>query len=264
MSDSKVFSLKEHKTSDNTCVYKIELTLNGKSRFFLLDTGAVTSNLSLDEQTKPLPIVKENTSTGASGKAAMSQIVSIKEIKLGNHVFPNQTISRSNVDLAGLDLLGSFVFQIDLKNKELTLLKSIINESLDLQKLKTGHIVIPAKISTLKTGALFDTGADTTVINKRFIAEHPNLFKWIRKESGTDAHGNIIDSDIYSCNEFWVESWMISNIEMATFNFGSHMEEKMEGIPIILGNNVISQAKWVFDINRLKWRYENYENKSYV
>ncbi|MBL7545801.1 MAG: hypothetical protein JNL11_18435 [Bdellovibrionaceae bacterium] len=58
-----------------------------------------------------MSIVKENTSTVASGKAATSQIVSIKEIKLGDHVFPKKTINRSNANLAGLDLLGSLIFQ---------------------------------------------------------------------------------------------------------------------------------------------------------
>jgi hypothetical protein len=260
MKDSDVFPLVEQKISDSTSIYKIELKIEEKPRLLLLDTGAVTSSLSLDEQTKFFPVIKEDISIGASGKPIVSQTISVEEIKIGDHIFIKNTLSRSNVDLAGLDLLGTFIFQVDLKNKKLSLLKSIPNETFNLHKLKTGHIIVAAKVSKLNTGALFDTGADTTVINKRFVAENPNLFKWVRKESGTDAHGNKIDSDVYSCNEFWIEDWMLSHVEMATFNFDPHMEEKMEGIPIILGNNVISKAKWAFNLTRLKWSFEKHQS----
>lgn len=40
---------------------------------------------------------------------------------------------------------------------------------------------------------------------------------------------------------------------MAAFKFDYHLRENMEGAPIILGNNVIAHAKWIFDLKSAQW-----------
>ena len=204
---------------------------------------------------------KTSESKGASGNATSSHLVQIKELKLGRHIFPNDRIKRVDRDILGLDFLGQFVFQIDFKSKKMCISENMPNKfSQKLRKLLTGHIVMSVELKNKSTEALYDTGADTTVIDFEFVKNNSDLFKWVRKENGTDIHGHVIESEIYSCNEFLIGSLKLQNVEMATFSFGNYMRDKMEGTPIILGNNVIAKAKWDISLKTESWMLEPYEN----
>jgi hypothetical protein len=43
---------------------------------------------------------------------------------------------------------------------------------------------------------------------------------------------------------------------MVTFDYGDDLRKKMEGVPIILGSNVIYHAKWSFDVKQGVWSVE--------
>ncbi len=256
MKMAEIFSLNLKQTSEKASVFEIELFVEGKSKLFVLDTGAVKSSICRDSQTENFQLVKIAVSTGASGKSIAADIVKVGEIKLGNYIFQNKNLSRSNVNLFGLDFLEAVVFQVDLKKKQLTFLNQQMQMLGKLRRLKTGHFIVPIKIQNISTEVLFDTGADITVINTKFINDNSNLFEWIRKENGADAHGHVIESEIYSCNKFQIGSLQLEKVEMATFDFSEHMIKKMEGVPIILGNNVIEKAKWTFDLKNEYWNVE--------
>ena len=105
---------------------------------------------------------------------------------------------------------------------------------------------------------LFDTGADTTIIDLQYIKQNAELFQLVRSEGGYDHHGNKIPSEIYKVAEVEVGTLRLQNIEMATFDFGMHLRQKMEGVPIILGNNIIGGAAWAFDLKLCRWNSRPY------
>lgn len=100
---------------------------------------------------------------------------------------------------------------------------------------------------------MFDTGADSTIIDSKFVTQNQNLFKLVRTEEGTDANGVKIPSEVYNLESIQIGDLVLRNIEVATFEFGNHMLKSMEGSPFILGNNVISEAKWIFDLKQGFW-----------
>lgn len=55
---TEIIPLQIKLTSNPTFVAEIELTLEGQPKLFLLDTGAATSSLALDIQTKDFPVVE--------------------------------------------------------------------------------------------------------------------------------------------------------------------------------------------------------------
>ena len=72
-------------------------------------------------------------------------------------------------------------------------------------------------------------------------------------EEGEDAHGNKIPSNTYHCKSLRIGHLDLRNVVMAGFEFGDYMREAMEGVPIILGNNVIYGSIWSFDFDSGFW-----------
>lgn len=247
--------LKVISSSPNATLAEVQVSVDGKNKFFLLDTGAASSSIGTDDHTKQYRSLGKEESRGASGNPTICDIIQPSEIKLGKHVFSKTKLKRCDRFILGIDLLGEQIFEVYLAAQELNILAELPNKNtaLPVRRLKPGHLTIPAKLGGLQVDVLFDTGADTTVIDAKFVRENPTLFTLVRSEDGTDAHGNKIPSEVYRCSVVELGNLRLSNVEMATFEFGDHLREKMEGSPVILGNNVISKAVWSFDLKSGKW-----------
>ncbi len=117
----------------------VKINIDGHDVDFLLDTGAVISSVASDEFIKKYTSQGTSESKGASGLAKVGDIIFVQKMKMGLQVFSEIKIKRSQMSLLGLDRLSNFVFQVDLKNQSLNLLKELPNDirhcSLNLQKL---------------------------------------------------------------------------------------------------------------------------------
>jgi len=155
-------------------------------------------------------------------------------------------------------LVGDVIFKIDLKAKTLGILSALPKgiAAQPIRKLARGHLTIPIHLGEQVVDALFDTGADITVIDSEYVQGHAQLFELVRSEEGTDAHGHRVQSNVYRCRTIIVGQLRLVNVEMASFDFGEFLRERMEGSPVILGNNVISRATWSFDMKAAKWASE--------
>lgn len=245
----------ESPTESGKYVTDIEIYVDGAKRRFLLDTGAASSSIREDDETMKYPSLGKDESKGASGKAKVCDIIQPKTIRIGLQEISKPKIKRCDRNILGMDLLGQFAFQVDLAQKRLNVLAQMPSNlrSFSIRRLKRGHVTIPSIFGKQKVDVLFDTGADTTVIDSQFVNKHPELFKLIRSEDGTDAHGHKIESKIYECESVELGDLKLRNVEMAAFDFGKHLRESMEGSPVILGSNVISKAVWNFDLKAGKW-----------
>jgi predicted aspartyl protease len=250
--------LKLKMTEPGKFVPEILVNVDGSQQLFMLDTGAVSSRVALNEHTKTYPHVGKSESRGASGQTKNCDLIQPKRISLGNHLVSHTQIRRCEDSLFGLDQLKNSLFQIDLKNKTLRLLKNLPGEvqSFSVRRLSPGHITIPINITGAPVDALFDTGADTTVIDTLYVQNNSDHFQLIRSEDGTDANGFKISSKTYLCSSIQIGSLKLQNVEVSAFDFGDFLRQKMEGSPIILGNNIISKAVWSFDLKTGHWTIE--------
>lgn len=246
--------LKISKSEEGAILAHIDVYVDGQKREFLLDTGAVASYIGEDEFTQKYKSVGTGKSTGASGKSIPCDYIQPKTITLGKKEIHEYRIKRcAKKDLIGLDLLSNTIFQIDLKSNAINIFEKFDNLPDKIKRLETGHLTIPLNILEKETFVLFDSGADTTVIDSKFISENSSLFEVIREEEGTDGNGVKIKSKVYAAKKIKIGHLELENVEMAAFEFGDHLRSKMEGTPIILGNNVISKAKWTFDLENGVW-----------
>ena len=65
-----------------------------------------------------------------------------------------------------------------------------------------------------------------------------------------------MDTPVYRVDSLKVGNLELRNVEMVTFDYGDDLRKKMEGVPIILGSNVIYHAKWSFDVKQGVWSVE--------
>lgn len=237
---------------------RIEVVVDGESRNFLLDSGAAISSIESDEFTKKYPTFGSRKSKGVSGISKECDVIQPQVLSFGLQKILKPYLQRCDRNILGIDIFGNRVFQVSLKSKRLNYLSELPEgiASEKVRKLSPGHITIPIRIEKVIVDVLFDTGADTTIADQQFVEKYPELFEMVRNEDGFDVHGNKIPSRVYEVKNLSVGTLNLINVEMAAFDYGDFLREKMEGASIILGNNVISKGRWSFDLNSENWTVE--------
>ena len=94
--------------------------------------------------------------------------------------------------------------------------------------------------------ALWDTGADITVVDRELVTSHPELFTAVRSASGTDAMGTTMVTDV--CR---LEASRIGDV-----SFASHLvavADLPDPMEMILGYPTLRQAIWSMDLPSGRW-----------
>jgi hypothetical protein len=253
-----------HVTQPEPGTYKpeVDVLIDGHRKRFTLDSGARKTSVFSDRDTCQYPVIAEDKSGGAFGKVNVVDVIQPRKLEIGRHVFLNPRLQRTGANrktnLLGMDLLAENPFQIDLKNATLNLMAGASTELLKepIHRLTGGHFAIPISLGKKHCYALFDTGAERTTIDLQFVNANSQLFKLIRTERGTDSIGHEQETPIYQVGSVQVGNLRLNNVDMASYDFGDEFRKKLEGVPIILGSNVIYHAKWSFDIKRGLWAVE--------
>lgn len=253
-----------HVTQPEPGTYKaqVEVVIDGHKKQFFLDTGAVQTSVATDEELRQYPAVAQGQTGGNYGKLVVVDIIQPEKFELGSHVFLKPRLQRTgtnrNYNLLGLDLLAQSPFQVDLKNSKLNIVAALPNDltKSPIHRLSKGHITVPITLGDKNCYALFDTGGQKTCIDLQFVKTNPQLFKFVRNDQGTDSTGHRQDTPIYRATSLGVGNLHLNDVEMASYGFSDEFRKSMEGIPIILGSNVIYPAKWSFDLKQGLWAVE--------
>ena len=94
--------------------------------------------------------------------------------------------------------------------------------------------------------ALWDTGADITVVDRRLVTSHPELFTAPGRADGTDSSGTTVPTDV--CR---MEAYRIADVPFAGHVVAvADLPEPME---MVLGYPTLCQAIWSMDLPSGTW-----------
>jgi hypothetical protein len=92
-----------------------------------------------------------------------------------------------------------------------------------------------------------------TLIDAQFVAQNPDLFKFIESTTGEDFSGSKLDTTDYIVAKLKIGSREFTDVRVAAYDFGSYRKYFGTDTPIILGNNIITHLNWILDLQSSVW-----------
>jgi hypothetical protein len=148
----------------------------------------------------------------------------------------------------GLDVLGAHALLLDgvAATLQVTAAGELATD-LPLERGPRGHCHLPV---TLPGGrvvrGMWDTGADVTVVDRRLVTSHPQLFSTLVSAVGTDAVGAAVATDV--CR--------LTSYRIADVDFAAHLvavADLPEPMDLVLGYPTLCQAIWSMDLPAGRW-----------
>jgi len=226
-----------------------------------LDTGASTSRVAVAPWNADLPSLGESSSTGASGRTARCEDVEAKLVALKAAKGPDiarekyvvtRCAASSGDDLLGLDFFRGARFSLDLDVKTMIFGEAAASSSAQpFRLLGPGRrlVGLEARIGDVAVVGLFDTGAEISAVDRRFVAKHKKLFTLVKAKSGaSEAAGRGFSSRIYQIRELDLgEGRVVRDVYALVYDFGVLREALGSDAPVVLGYNFLSRFSWDLD-----------------
>jgi hypothetical protein len=238
---------------DECALLCVDGTVSGTPHRFVLDSGSPSTQLADPDALIPATVVGEDTAEGLFGRAPVERVV-LSDLAVPGLTEGPRTVARlrtggaASRSLLGLDVLGAHALLLD--GPAVTLHTAATGElaaDLSLERGPRGHCYLPV---TLPGGrvvrALWDTGADVTVVDRALVTSHPELFTDPGSADGTDSSGTTMLTDV--CR---IEGYRIADVAFAGHVVAvADLPEPME---LVLGYPTLCQAIWSMDLPFGRW-----------
>jgi len=226
-----------------------------------LDTAASTSRIKLAPWNEAFPAQGASVSTGASGAVTSCEDVEATNVELkasqGNNIGrAKYRVTRCETsdgdDLLGLDFFKGARFSLDLVGSEMVLSpESDGNGFRPFRKLWPDQKLVGLDVRLGKTEVvgLFDTGAEISAVDRRFLERHKTLFTPVKKNAKvSEASGKKFASKVYKAKEIDLgEGRILKDVVVVSYDFGPLREALGGEAPIILGFDILSRFRWELD-----------------
>jgi hypothetical protein len=228
-----------------------------------LDTGASTARVAEAPWNKDLPTVGQSYSTGASGKTVRCDDVEARNVELKASQGAGIARAKYEVarcaandgdDLLGLDFFKGARFSLDFATREMTFFGEAPARMTPFRLLGPDRrlVGIALKAGGATAIGLFDTGAEISAVDQRFVDAHRNLFTLTkRKGKASEAGGAAFASRIYKIKSLDLgEGRVLRGVHALVYDFGALREALGSETPFILGYNFISRLNWTLDFTQ--------------
>lgn len=222
----------------------------------MLDSGSPTTQIADPDALIPASVIGEDTAEGLFGRALVERVV-LSDLTVPGLTAGRRTVARlrtggaSSRSLLGLDVLGEHALLLDGPAATLhTTVAGDLAAHLPLERGTRGHRYLPV---TLPGGrvvrALWDTGADITVVDRELVTSHPELFTALGSASGTDSSGTTAVTDLAR-----MEAYRITDVPFASHTVAiADLTAVPEPITMCLGYPTLRQAIWSMDLPSGRW-----------
>jgi hypothetical protein len=249
----------------DAALFMIDGTVAGRPYRFLLDTGALRTQMDADDYVSALPVVAEHTSSGTFA-AETKPVVTITDLTIEQLRVPVLDVVRvpplpgNPRTLIGMDVLARHRchFRFDASVLELDG-PEVPEPALELTLTRRGHCYVdvrwPARDGRAAvTGrACWDTGADATIVSESFWRAHSDLFEETGTTVGTDSTGTQMETSTLAVEDYHIDGRTFSGHTAVAVDL-THANAALE-IPmdLILGYPTLRQANWLFDFPARRW-----------
>src|SRR3954453_5538841 len=231
----------------------VDGTVSGTRHRFVPDSGSATTQIADPGALTSASVVGEDTAEGLFGHAAVELVV-LPDLTVPGLTAGRRTVHRLRTggagarSLLGLDVLGEHALLLHGPAAPLhTTVAGGLAANLPLERGTRGHCYLPVALPGGRVvRALWDTGADITMVDQELVTSHPELFTAVRSASGTDAVGATMVTDVCRLKAYWIADVRFAGHPVAVADLPQPME-------MVLGYPTLCQAVWSMDLPSGRW-----------
>src|SRR3954453_4857568 len=209
----------------------VDGTVSGRRHRFVLDSGGAPTQVADPGALLSASVVGEDTAEGLFGRAPVELVV-LSDLTVPGLTAGRRTVHRLRTggvgarSLLGLDVLGEHALLLDGPAATLhTTVTEGLAANLPLERGTRGHCYLPVVLPGGRVvRALWDTGADITVVDRKLVASHPELFTALGSARGTDAGGATVVTEVCRLKTYWIADVRFASHPVAVADLPEPME----------------------------------------
>ncbi len=224
-----------------------------------LDTGSTYTSIKWNEKFLNYPVSGSKVCRSASGISVEEEMITLESFRIGEfekHDFEvvRYCEEKGQESRIGMSLMSNLFLNFNFLEESL-LLKTSPNENLEniLEIDKRGLFYVNSEIEGSIYKALWDTGAELTVVNPEVIESFSKNFEFVMDiPGGSDATGSNVFFKLYKGKGLKIQGHqLVGNV--LSMNFEPLKKKLGVDVDIILGFNHIRQLNWSFDLHTKTW-----------
>jgi Aspartyl protease len=238
---------------DECALLCVDGTVSGTPHRFVLDSGSPSTQIADPDALISASVVGQDTAEGLFGRAPVERVV-VPDLTVPGLTAGRRTVARLRSggagarSLLGLDVVGEHALLLDGPAATLhTTVAGGLAADLPLERGPRGHCYLPVTLPGGRVArALWDTGADVTVVDRELMTSHPELFTALGSASGTDASGTTAVTDVGRMKAYRIADVLFAGHVVAVADLPEPME-------MVLGYPTLCQAVWSMDLPAGRW-----------
>jgi predicted aspartyl protease len=234
-------------------------TVAGRPYRFIVDTGAVRTQLEADEYTGALEAAPGGTSSGAF-ESHNDPVVTVTDVAVGPMRATTLEVTRVSPappdlrNLLGMDVLGRYRCLFRLQAGVLDLEAPAGHRAdRDVRTDSRGHVYVDVHWPGVTAQACWDSGASGTIVNRDFRLAHPQLFEDAGTTTGTDVTGATMETPSVLMAEAVIGGRPFGRHRAAVVDLSRANSTTDLPMDLILGYPTLRQADWLFDFPASRW-----------
>lgn len=238
----------------------VDGSIAGRPFRFMLDTGAVRTQVVADEPIAALPSHGQRVSPGVFATDAHA-LVMISDLVVGPLAAPALEVERIEAgqpdvcSALGMDVLGHRCCHLRFDTGMLILERSpAAGAGHALRVGDDGHAYVDVHWPGVTTArACLDTGAGITLVDQRFLHAHPGLFTPAGSSAGTDSTGARAEADMFMMTGAHIGGALFAPHKTASIDLSKPNAALAQPMDFILGYPTFRQANWLLDFPARRW-----------
>jgi predicted aspartyl protease len=235
----------------------VDGSVAGRRHRFVLDTGAARSQLVADDLLASYDAVGRHAASGVFGRDE-HDVIRVPDLTVGAlrhgplevvRVAPGAEVR----DLLGMDVLGRHRWLFDFAGRRLEPDPPTPGSTLPLHLDDRGHPYVEVVLEGVTAQAVWDTGAEVTVVDARFAESHRGLFHVDQPSRGTDATGAQREADLATMTGCVVGGVRLAPSRVAVVDLSAVNATLDLPMDLIAGWPLLCQTRWWFDFPGRRW-----------